>query len=103
MKTGRCFIHVSDIASGIIKSIGLEGFNIINFQGNRLITLNDIIETSKKILNKNPKIIEKDPNNISIRNVSNEKAKKLLNWEPKIDLEEGLNNLNSFLSNKEDI
>ena len=93
LKTGRCFIHVSDIASGIIKSIGLEGFNIINFQGNRLITLNDIIETSKKILNKNPKIIEKDPNNISIRNVSNEKAKKLLNWEPKINLEKGLESL----------
>ncbi len=103
LKTGRCFIHVSDIASGIIKSIGFGGFNIINLQGNRLITLKDIIETSKKILNKNPKIIEKDPNNISIRNVSNEKAKKLLNWEPKIDLEEGLNNLNSFLSNKGDI
>lgn len=93
LKTGRCFIHVSDIVSGIIKSIGLEGFNIINFQGNRLITLNDIIETSKKILNKNPKIIEKDPNNISIRNVSNEKAKKLLNWKPKINLKKGLESL----------
>ena len=103
LKTGRCFIHVSDIASGIIKSIGLEGFNIINLQGNRLITLKDIIETSKKILNKNPKIIEKDSNNISIRNVSNEKAKKLLNWEPKINLEKGLNKLNSFLSNEEDV
>ena len=68
-----------------------------------MITLKDIIETSKKILNKNPKIIEKDPNNISIRNVSNEKAKKLLNWEPKIDLEQGLNNLNFFLSNEEDV
>ena len=93
LKTGRCFIHVSDIASGIIKSISLEGFNIINLQGNRLITLKDIIETSKKILNKNLKIIEKDPNNISIRNVSNEKAKKLLNWDPKISLEEGLKSL----------
>jgi len=93
LKTGRCFIHVSDIASGIIKSIGLKGFDIINLQGNRLITLKDIIETSKRILNKNPKIIEKDPNNISVRNVSNEKAKKLLNWEPKINLEEGLKSL----------
>ena len=96
LKTGRCFIHVSDISSGIIKSIGLGGFNIINLQGNRLITLKDIIETSKKILNKNPKIIEKDPNNINMRNVSNEKAKKMLNWKPEIDLEEGLNMLQAF-------
>jgi len=47
LKTGRCFIHVSDIASGIIKSISLEGFNIINLQGNKLITLKDIFEISK--------------------------------------------------------
>jgi len=93
LKTGRHFIHVSDIASGIIKSIGLGGFNIINLQGNKLITLKDVIETSKKILNKNPKIIEKDPNNISIGNISNKKAKRLLNWEPKIDLETGLKSL----------
>jgi len=90
LKTGRHFIYVSDIVSGIIKSIGLPGFNIINLEGDKLITLGDIIETSKKILNKNPKIIETDPNNPSIRNISNEKAKKLLNWKPKIDLETGL-------------
>jgi len=90
LKTGRCFIHVSDIVSGIIKSIGLKGFNTINLQGDSLITLGDIIETSKKILNKNPKIIETDPNNPSIRNISNEKAKKILKWKPEINLEKGL-------------
>lgn len=90
LKTGRCFVYVSDIASGIIKSIGLDGFNIINLEGDKLITLGDIIETSKKIFNKNPKIIETDPDNPSIRNISNKKAKKLLNWEPQIDLEKGL-------------
>ena len=58
-----------------------------------MITLKDIIEISKKILNKNPKIIEKDSNNISIRNVSNKKAKKILNWKPKISLEKGLKSL----------
>lgn len=91
LKTGRCFIHVSDIVSGIIKSIGLKGFNIINLEASNLITLKDIIEASKKILGKNPKIIETKPNNPSIRNISNEKAKKILNWEPKINLEAGLN------------
>ncbi len=81
-KTGRCFIHVSDIASGIIKSIGLDGLNIINLAGDTLITLSDIIEVSKKILNRNPKITETTPDNISVRNISNEKAKEILGWEP---------------------
>ena len=93
LETGRCFIHVSDIASGIIKSIGLEGFNIINLQGNKLITLKEIIDISKKILNKNPKTTEKDPDNVSIRNISNEKAINLLKWKPEIDLETGLKSL----------
>lgn len=93
LATGRHFIHVSDIASGIIKSIGLQGFEIINLGGNDLITLGEIIETSKKILNKNPKTIETNPKNISVRSISNEKAKALLNWKPEIDLETGLKTL----------
>ena len=90
LKTGRHFIYVSDIVAGIIKSIGLPGFEIINLGGDKLITLQDVIETSKRILNKNPKIIEKDPANASVRRISSEKAKKLLNWKPQYDLEKGL-------------
>lgn len=93
LKTGRHFIHISDIVSGIIKSIGLEGFNIINLEGDKLITLGDVIETSKKVLGKNPKVIEKDSSNFNIRRISNEKAKKILNWKPEIGLEKGLKTL----------
>ena len=97
LKTGRCFIHVSDIALGIIKSIGLNGFNIINLAGDKLITLRDIVEISKKILNKNPKITEVNPNNISVRNISNKKAKEMLGWFPEITIDAWLQNLNSSL------
>lgn len=90
LKTGRYFIYISDIVSGIIKSIGLKGFNIINLEGDRLITLGDIIKTAKKVLEKNPKIIEKDFSNFNIRRVSNKKAKRILNWKPEIRLEQGL-------------
>ena len=96
LKTGRGFIEVSDITSAIINSIGLNGFNIINLQGNEFISLGRIIETSKSILNKNPKIIETNRENPSIRKISNKYAKKILNWEPKIDLETGLNKLNKY-------
>lgn len=97
LKTGRRFIHVSDIANGIIKSIGLGGFNIINLTGDKIITLDDIIEKNKKIYNKSVKVIEKDPSQISIRNPSNHKAKRILNWKPKITLEEGLKTISEFV------
>ncbi|MFC1917403.1 NAD-dependent epimerase/dehydratase family protein [Chloroflexota bacterium] len=93
LKTGRHFIHVSDIASGVIESLGLGGFNIINLEGDALITLGDIIETGGKILNRNPKIKESNPAAISLRRVSNAKAKKLLQWQPMNDLESGLRSL----------
>lgn len=93
LESGRCFINVSDIAIGVVESIGLTGFEIINLAGDRLVTLREIIEISKKILNKNPKMIETSPENISVRNISNSKAKKMLNWKPEIPVEAWLESL----------
>ncbi len=93
LKTGRRFVHVSDIANGIIQSIGLKEFNIINLTGDRIETLENIIKTSEEILGKNINIVETNPTSISIRNPSNSKAKKLINWNQKIDLKRGLETL----------
>ena len=93
LKTGRCFIHVSDIVSGIIRSVGMSGFHVLNLEGNKLISLGDIIETSRKLLNKNPIVTENNSGNPSIRNISNQNAKKILNWQPLIDLETGIKSL----------
>jgi nucleoside-diphosphate-sugar epimerase len=93
LRTGRCFIHVSDLCAGIVKSIGFKGFNLLNLQGDKLITLRDIIECSKSIHGKNPEVTEKDPNNASVRNISNERAKSLLGWQLRFDIEKGLRSL----------
>lgn len=97
LKNARRFIHVSDIANGIIKSIGLQGFNIINLTGNKLITLKDIIEKSQILLGKSVKIIETNPSQANIRNPSNNKAKHILGWIPEVDLEKGLRTISSFI------
>lgn len=97
LKNGRRFVHVSDIATGIIDSLGLEGFNIINLTANKVITLKEIIDASQEIFNKNIEVVENTPNQISIRNPSNSKAKQLIKWEPKIDLKSGLESLVPFV------
>jgi len=97
LKTGRNYIHVSDIALALLAAIGLKGFEILNIQGDKLITLGELIEVSKKLSGKNPKIIEKTPDEISLKDVSNKKAKKLLNWGTKIDLEDGLKSISEYL------
>ncbi len=96
LTSGRCFVHAADIASGIIKAVGLGGFNIINLAGDKLITLSDIIEISKNILKKNPKVIESSPENVSVRNISNKKAKELLHWSPVISVEMWLKKLSEI-------
>ena len=97
LNTGRHFIHVTDIASAIIKSIGLKGFEILNIEGDTLIKLSNVIETSGKILEKTPKVIETDSAKANIRLVSNKKAKEILGWKPEVSLEKGLILLKDFL------
>ena len=97
LKNGRRYVHISDICRGIIKSIGLAGFNIINLSGNKVVTLGEVIETAERIFGKKVNIIENNPAQVSVRNPSNRRAKELIGWEPQIDLETGLKTIIPFI------
>ena len=97
LKTGRRFVHVKDIARGIIQSLGLKNFEIINLSGNKVDTLKEIIEISERIFHTKIDVTETDSNKPDVRNPSNEKAIKSINWKPEIDLEEGIRELEPFL------
>jgi len=90
LRTARNFIYIDDIASGIVASLGLEGFHILDLQGSTPVTLNDIITKSMKITGRIPKIVETSPNNYNIRQVSNKKTLSMISWRPEFDLEKGL-------------
>lgn len=91
-ETARSFIHVTDIARGIINSVGLAGFNIVNLEGPQLVTLADIAATSARVLGTSAQLIIGNAS-ASVRNVSGDHAIKLLDWSPAIDLEAGLRTL----------
>lgn len=97
LKNGRKFIHVLDIVNGIIKSIGLKGFNTINLCGDSIITIKEIIEKCENMFDKKVEIIEKNPNEQNIRNPDNSRAKEILGWNQEIKLNEGLKNIEKFL------
>jgi nucleoside-diphosphate-sugar epimerase len=93
LATARRFIHVDDIASGILAAIGRKGFEVFNLSADRLVTLGEIIEASIRIHGTTPAVTETDPSNPSIRSPDNTKAKRELGWRPMIDLERGLKSL----------
>ena len=95
--TGRRFIHVDDVARGILSTVGQEGFEIFNLQGSTMVTLRDVVETSGKLFGKSVEILESAPDNVSIRTVSGQKAKERLGFEPSISIHEGLESVAKFL------
>jgi UDP-glucose 4-epimerase len=97
-KTARKFIHIRDIVTGIIKSLKLKKLNIINLQGPKLITLENLIETSCKILQKKVKILEKDKKNPNVRNVLDGESIKKLKFKSRISLRDGLISLDKYLN-----
>ena len=98
VKTARRFIHVDDIASGILASRGRSGFEIFNLSGDRPISLGEVIEASMRVVGRRPKIVETNPSQPSIRNPDNSKARAELNWKPLIDLDRGLKSVADFLN-----
>ncbi|MBF0183150.1 MAG: NAD(P)-dependent oxidoreductase [Magnetococcales bacterium] len=95
--TSRCFIHVSDIAEALLAAVGQSGFAIYNIQGERLVSLGEVIATSQTILQRQISVVETAPHTPSIRNVSGEKAYRQLGWRPRVDLTHGLQSVADFL------
>ncbi len=89
----RDFTYVDDIAAGTVKALKKVGFEIINLGGGKKpITINTMIALMEKYTGKKAKIkhlpVHKADVDATWADIS--KAKKLLNWEPQVDFEEGI-------------
>lgn len=96
-RTARGFVHVADIARAIIAAVGRSGFETFNIQADRPVTLREVVETSAEILGRPCNLIETDPANPSIRNVSGDLARQQLGWRPETSLADGLSDVARFL------
>lgn len=89
----RDFTYVDDIADGTIKALKNVGFEIINLGGGRNpISLNYVIKKIEQILGKKA-VIDQAPfkkEDIEVTWADIKKAKQVLDWEPKVQFEEGL-------------
>lgn len=103
-KSKRDYTYIDDIVSGVVSAIKNKNklsCEIINLGNSNPITLKDFIKTCEKVSNKktNIQIIQEQQGDVPITFADIQKAKNLLDYEPKIDLEKGLENTFLWLNN----
>ena len=96
-KTARKFIHVTDVASGIVKTLNANKNATYNLGGNKLVSLKELISKSCFIYKKKVEVFEANKYKANIRNISSQKISKDLKWSPKINIEGGLKTLKKFV------
>lgn len=100
--TLRDYTYIDDIVYGIIGAIKYEKtkYEIINLGGGTPVSLNKMIETIEKVLNKKA-IIDRKPmqaGDVQRTSANVSKAKLLLGYEPKISFEQGVKNFVNWRS-----
>jgi nucleoside-diphosphate-sugar epimerase len=88
----RGFTYVDDIARGTIAALRPLGYEIINLGGHEVVSMNVLIRRLAGIIGRQA-IIEHLPPNLAdmLTNQADvRKAQTLLDWQPQVDLQEGL-------------
>ena len=91
----RGFTYVDDIARGTILGLKPLGYEIINLGGHESITINELIRILEGMIGKkaNVEYLPFHPADMLANWADVQKAKRLLGWEPKVTLQEGISNL----------
>ena len=105
--TSRDYTYVQDIIDGIMKSFkyiedNQNVYEILNLGESEPITLNQMIETIEKTLNKKAIInrLPMQPGDVDRTYADITKAKKLIGYEPKTSFEEGIEKFVKWYLNK---
>ncbi|MBI5492824.1 MAG: GDP-mannose 4,6-dehydratase [Deltaproteobacteria bacterium] len=89
----RDFTYVGDIMDGVVRSINTPSkYEIINLGGSKTIDVNGLIALVEKSLGKKAKVKYSDPapGDVPLTYADVSKAKRLLGFDPKVRIEEGV-------------
>lgn len=92
-KMKRDFTFITDIVDGVIKSLDqVKGYNIFNLGNSKTVELNYFIECIEKELGKKvqKKMLPLQPGDVPETFADIEKTKKILGWQPKVGIEQGI-------------
>lgn len=101
----RKFVYVEDLAEGTVLALQPDAAGeTYNLSGERKVTINEVADTVCDVVN-DVDVVHDDPReeDFSGKDVSNEKAKAELGWEPATSFEEGVERyFEWYLENEDD-
>ena len=98
----RSYCYIDDCVEGIHRLMHSDYAEPLNLGQDRLITVNDLVDMVAKIAGKTV-YREHDltkPQGVRGRNSDNSKLREVLNWEPRISLEDGMARTYTFIHNE---
>jgi nucleoside-diphosphate-sugar epimerase len=91
----RGFTYLDDIARGTIAALKPLGYEIINLGGHEIITMNGLISKLEVLIGRKAVVKRHpaDPADVLTNQADVSKAQKLLSWQPKVGLDDGISKL----------
>ena len=97
------YLFIDDISEVLLKMVNAKGIGIANLGSGQCIEIKQLIEKIKKLTHSDSKInygaIEYRPDQVMFMWANNSKIANHLNWQPKINIDEGLKKTINFLKN----
>jgi UDP-glucuronate 4-epimerase len=91
----RGFTYVDDIARGTLAALKPLGYEAINLGGHEVISMNALIRIMEELTGRQARIefLPPNPGELISNQADVSKARRLLGWEPQVDLLEGVRRL----------
>ena len=89
----RDFTYITDIVEGVLKALDrVQGYQILNLGNNKPVELGYFIACIEKVLGKEAKknMLPMQQGDVHTTYADIEKTKAVLDWEPKVGIEEGI-------------
>lgn len=91
----RGFTYIDDITRGIIAALRPMGYEVINLGGHEVISINGLVTLVEELTGKKANVVHGPPNlaDMVMNQADVSKAQELLNWNPQVNLRQGIKNL----------
>jgi nucleoside-diphosphate-sugar epimerase len=88
----RDFTFIEDVARGVLAALKPVGYEIVNLGSDNPVRVNDLIATIESAVGEKAVVDHQPANRADVKatwaNIS--KARRVLNWEPRVPLEQGI-------------